>query len=131
MKEVYDKNGKLIEPNTEAYFEQRNQDLKDKYPWKYEKKPPHPKQSEEEKREKRKEYRSRPEVKEKRKIEKHNYYIEHKEEKQQYDKEYYLKNEEKLKSKVECECGSIISYHNKSKHYKSGKHLKFLEEKNK
>jgi DNA-directed RNA polymerase subunit RPC12/RpoP len=93
-----------------------------------ERKPPRPKQSEEEKREKRKEYRSRPEVKEHRAMYDKIYHIEHKEERQKYHQEYIKRNE--LKGKVECECGSKIAYRERNKHYKTKKHLEFLEKKN-
>ena len=96
-----------------------------------ERKPPRPKQSEEIRREKRKEYLSRPEVKEQRKMRDKIYEMEHKEERRIYHQEYSKRIEEKLKSKIECECGSKIAYQNRHQHYKSGKHLKFLEEKNK
>ena len=43
-------------------------------------------------------------------------------------KEYYQVNKEKMRSKYDCLCGSKYSYDNKSQHFKTKKHLKYLQE---
>jgi len=56
-----------------------------------------------------------------------------KEKVKQYKQKYKEKNREqtnkKLKEKVECECGSIIRKNDISKHRRTKKHIKLLEEK--
>jgi hypothetical protein len=73
------------------------------------------------------------------------YYQENKEKIKEYKKEYYQENKEKLKiqmkeyraknkineqrnKKVNCECGGKYIYYNKSHHFKSKKHLKFVNQ---
>ena len=41
-----------------------------------------------------------------------------------YNKNYYENNKERLLEKFWCEdCGGFFTIHNKSKHYKTGKHI--------
>ena len=47
------------------------------------------------------------------------------------NKQYKLDNIEKLRKKCNCECGGKFTHQNKSQHYKSKKHLKYLENKSK
>ena len=62
---------------------------------------------------------------------KHEYYIKNKEEISKKCKEYKLKNIDKiknqLKKKITCECGSIISRANTSRHKLSKKHLNLMD----
>ena len=37
--------------------------------------------------------------------------------------EYYKKNQQKLKEKITCDCGAVISYNHMARHKKSKKHL--------
>ena len=59
------------------------------------------------------------------------YYNENK----QKRKEYYNDNKDKIKEqhseKFDCPCGCISNYGNKSRHFKSAKHLNYLESQNK
>jgi hypothetical protein len=77
-----------------------------------------------------KEYRD--ENKEKIKENKKEYYQENKEKIKENKKEYYQENKEKIKEmrheKIACECGSQYTYNNKSRHFKSKKHLKFVNQ---
>ena len=41
-------------------------------------------------------------------------------------KENYEKNKEKYKEKFTCDCGSIIRKYDKSSHYKTKKHQRFI-----
>jgi hypothetical protein len=54
------------------------------------------------------------------------HYNANKEKYAEYAKEHYKQNIEKLKSKVECECGSVYSFFNKSIHLKTKKHQYYL-----
>jgi hypothetical protein len=47
----------------------------------------------------------------------------------EYREEYYTDNKDKLNEKVECECGSIVSRFNLTRHKKSNKHKKLMEDK--
>ena len=58
------------------------------------------------------------------------YRIENADKIKDYKKEYRIENAEKLKEKVECDCGSIVTKVNLSTHYKTQKHVKFLNNKN-
>ena len=64
-----------------------------------------------------------------------NYYIENIEKIKERDKKYYIENIEKIKEKhkvkVECKCGSIIRKEGLSEHYKSQKHIKYINSNNK
>ncbi len=42
-------------------------------------------------------------------------------------KQWYEENKEKLKTIFNCECGGHCAYENKSKHFKSNKHINFLK----
>jgi hypothetical protein len=54
--------------------------------------------------------------------------IEHiKEYLKEYKKEYYENNKKKLNEKINCECGGLYTYNNKARHFKSNKHLKYIE----
>ena len=79
--------------------------------------------------EKHKEYRNI--NKEKIKEQHREYYNENK----QKRKEYYNDNKDKIKEqhseKFDCPCGCISNYGNKSRHFKSAKHLNYLESQNK
>ena len=55
------------------------------------------------------------------------YYDSHKNEILLQKKEYYKKNKNKLLKKVECTCGSIIAHAAYTRHLKSKKHLKFVD----
>lgn len=48
---------------------------------------------------------------------------------QKHNKNYYKKNKDKLKELINCECGGKYRKYNKSKHFKTKKHLKYLENK--
>ena len=48
--------------------------------------------------------------------------------KKEYDKIYRHKNKEKYCEKFPCECGGRYTYVNKSRHFKSKKHLKFVNQ---
>ncbi len=129
-KEVYNKDGKLLgywtaismNDDIDVVFMEPNEYKK--YERTLKKKTP------EQKREYEKEYRNRPEVKERRQITNNIYAIEHKEERKTKDRErtkiYYENNKEKLRSKLSCECGSVFSYNNRHTHMKTKKHLEFM-----
>jgi hypothetical protein len=85
----------------------------------------------------------RDENKEKIKENKKEYYQENKEKIKEYKKEYYQENKEKIKErqkeylddnnemrkeKCKCECGGRYTYVNKSHHFKTTKHLKFVNQ---
>jgi len=64
----------------------------------------------------------------------------HKEERKEYDKKYYEKHKkynekhkkeisEKNKQKFNCECGGKYTFGHKSEHFKTKKHIQFLENK--
>ena len=55
------------------------------------------------------------------------YYDSHKNEILLQKKEYYKKNKNKLLKKIECRCGSITAYAAYTRHLKSKKHLKFVD----
>ena len=59
-----------------------------------------------------------------------NYRENNKEYKKEYGKEYRENNKEKLKDKITCECGCIISKFNLKRHQRTPKHIKLMEEKN-
>jgi hypothetical protein len=42
-----------------------------------------------------------------------------------YNKKYYNENKELLCSKIECECGCMVSHKNKQRHFRSKIHLAF------
>jgi hypothetical protein len=50
----------------------------------------------------------------------------------EYSKQYYANNKEEIlakkKQKYNCECGSNIRYHDKSKHFKTKKHQAFINQ---
>lgn len=66
------------------------------------------------------------EVKQNRKMACKKHYYANKEKKAEYTKEHYKQNIEKLKSKIECDCGSSYSFFNKSRHLKTEKHQNYL-----
>jgi hypothetical protein len=39
---------------------------------------------------------------------------------------YYSKNKDRITRTLICDCGSMVSFHTKSRHYKTEKHLKHL-----
>lgn len=53
---------------------------------------------------------------------------ENKEYKKEKDKKYREENKEKISNKFTCICGSIITIHHKSTHYKTKKHIKFCQQ---
>jgi len=55
------------------------------------------------------------------------YYKANKEKIRKKNKEYQKVNKEKLREKFICECGSILTHQSKSKHLKTKKHLKYIE----
>ena len=55
------------------------------------------------------------------------YYDSHKNQILLQKKDYYKKNKNKLLKKVECTCGSIVAYAAYTRHLKSKKHLKFVD----
>jgi len=56
-------------------------------------------------------------------------YVEaNKERLKEYRKEYVEANKEREKEKFTCECGGKYTYKNKSQHFKSKKHLKFVNQ---
>jgi len=55
------------------------------------------------------------------------YYDSHKNEILLQKKDYYKKNKNKLLKKVECSCGSVTAYAAYTRHLKSKKHLKFVD----
>ena len=61
------------------------------------------------------------------------YYENNRSEKLEYRKKYYEQNKKKIseyqKIKMTCECGSIIRYKAKARHYRSIKHKKYTESK--
>ena len=88
-----------------------------------------------------KEYKQRQEVKEKLKIYSKEYYQKNKEKKKQYTidnkeklkayhKEYFSNPEviEKRNQKIICICSGTYSKKNKAKHYKTRKHIQYIEE---
>ena len=66
------------------------------------------------------------EVRQNQRVAQKKHYYANKEKKAEYTKEHDNQNIEKLKSKIECECGSIYSFFNKSRHLKTKKHQNFL-----
>ena len=126
-KEVYNKDGKLLgywtaismNDDIDVVFMEPNEYKK--YERTLKKKTP------EQKREYEKEYRNRPEVREKRRMTKNTYNLNHKEKRKEHDRVYAEKNKEKLNSKLSCECGSVYSYTNRHTHMKTLKHLKYME----
>ena len=76
-----------------------------------------------------KEYRKRPEVKERQRIRKQKYNKEHEDDIKERAKIYRENNKDKLNSKLSCECGSVYSYTNKNKHMKTIAHLKYMDKK--
>ena len=47
-----------------------------------------------------------------------------------YKKKYRENNKNKINEKLTCECGSIYSRSHKSHHYKTNKHLEFINKQN-
>ena len=45
------------------------------------------------------------------------------------NREYYEQNSEQINRKIECDCGAIIIHRNKSRHEKTQKHKRLMEEK--
>jgi len=43
------------------------------------------------------------------------------------DKVYREANKERIRMKIQCDCGSVYSYNDKSRHFKCNKHLIYLE----
>jgi hypothetical protein len=78
-------------------------------------------------REKAKEYRSRPEVKEYFKEYFKKYRENNKEKQKESDKKRYEKNKEKLSEKIECECGVVVCRSGLSRHKKTQKHQNYLK----
>jgi hypothetical protein len=42
-------------------------------------------------------------------------------------KEYYENNKEKFTEKINCKCGGIYTYKHKARHFKTNKHLEYIE----
>jgi adenylate kinase family enzyme len=56
------------------------------------------------------------------------YYQENKEKIKERHKEYRDDNNERVKEKFKCDCGGDYSYAHKSRHFKTKKHLKFVNQ---
>ena len=54
------------------------------------------------------------------------WYQENKERIKKRVREYSEANKEKLKEKITCDCGGKYTYENKSHHFKSQKHQKYI-----
>ena len=54
------------------------------------------------------------------------YYQQNAEEIKEQKKIYYQQNADKLKQKINCNCGGKFTYENKSVHFKTNKHKKYL-----
>jgi hypothetical protein len=46
----------------------------------------------------------------------------------EYSKNYYISNKEKITKKVSCECGGKYLSQNKTTHFKTQKHLKYIKD---
>ena len=61
---------------------------------------------------------------------KHEYYLENRTQIAEQKKRYYTLNRDIIlgynKKRVLCDCGSIVSYSNLARHFKSNKHKDFL-----
>jgi len=57
-----------------------------------------------------------------------NYRQDNKEKIKNVKNNYYEKNKEELNKKIQCDCGGYYKKHHKSHHYKTKKHLTYLEE---
>ena len=59
------------------------------------------------------------------------YYIENKEKINENQKQYYIQNKEKInekqKTKINCVCGGYYTCANKTQHYKTSKHKKYID----
>jgi len=55
------------------------------------------------------------------------HYANHREECREYDKQYRNENRDKLKQKFACECGGKYTHHHKAIHFKTKKHLYFID----
>jgi|SaaInlV_125m_DNA_1040241.scaffolds.fasta_scaffold30595_2 hypothetical protein len=55
------------------------------------------------------------------------YYENNKEYIKEHHKEYNEKNKEKLNEKINCNCGGKYTYQNKAKHFKTNRHLEYIE----
>ena len=61
--------------------------------------------------------------------EKYKEYVEaNKEKVKEHKKKYVEANKEKINEKFTCECGGKYIYYNKSRHFKTKKHLKFVNQ---
>jgi hypothetical protein len=70
-------------------------------------------------------------IKEQLKEHQKDYYEQNKDKIKERRKEYYEKNKDKIKEQkkqtITCECGSCVSQGEKSRHFKTKRHLKYLE----
>ena len=57
------------------------------------------------------------------------YYTEHAEKMKQYKKQYSTENADKITQKYKCDCGGKYLYSDKSRHFKSKKHINYLNKK--
>lgn len=64
------------------------------------------------------------------KLTKKQYYEDNKDKLNAYKKEWWRKNKEYYKQTYNCGCGSTITTHSKTRHMKSKKHIKFIENQN-
>ena len=69
----------------------------------------------------------RTENKEKMKLRDKDYYEKNKEKILLQKKEYHQKNKDKLNKKYNCECGGKYTHQSKARHFKTKKHIKYLE----
>lgn len=69
----------------------------------------------------------RTENKEKMKLRDKDYYEKNKEKILLQKKEYQQKNKDKLNKKYNCECGGKYTHQTKARHFKTKKHIKYLE----
>ena len=58
------------------------------------------------------------------------YRINNKDKTAEYNKEYYDNNQDKFKTTCECICGGKYTHQNKSKHFKTMKHIKYIDQNN-
>ena len=57
-----------------------------------------------------------------------NYYVQNKDVIDKRHKDYYIRNRDNLNEKHKCECGGCITTQHKLTHFKTKKHLKYIQE---
>jgi len=58
------------------------------------------------------------------------YYTEHAEKMKKQMNQYYTENAEKIHQKYDCDCGGKYTHQNKSSHFKTKRHMKYINNKN-